>query len=509
MFLLLGLSATNLMSAWQTYQMRPSVEPERVERLLDSLLKKGDPEWGLTRFVEDSLYADDERMEAATILAALYNRREDPARALLALFYISRELETDWTSEQNLLAAEAYARLNRRDWSETMLSKIPEDHQLTDVAQTLKIYWILQGINDRDSLVEIRSLFERQIERTYDPMSLMLSFHGLGLCYYAAGISECDDTSSAYFDVVLKEYPIDYPDLLPLLGRLIPYSLYWSGIAATHRADGWTALASSEKILYSYPDVPFWDDAAIRYASLQMLRSMTDSVKVAVDLLFDRTRDTHRALEGKLLLASVLAREGAFDSAAASFAALSRQLPVGDTLRVLSHSGMVTSLLEHSRLIPAADSIISCLQSIDLSAYNPLAIAKIDCEIAERYMSERRVDDADSFYRLSLRYYPDPATEIRAHLGLAYTSLANGEWDRSIKHYEKVVAFLEDYEVPDGYLADIRFNMGLAYFQRSQTSPENRHGDIKLARSSFKAAADLDPDGETGKNAAQRLKDLK
>jgi len=508
-FVLLGLSFFNGYAGWDTYQMRPSVEPERVERLLDSLITMGDVEWALTMFVEDSLYEADERMEAATLLAAYYNRIENPARALLALFYISRELETDWTIEQNLIAAEAYARLNRKDWSESMLSEIGQEYYLSDIAQTLKIYWMLENLSNADTLIEIRSQFERQMERTYDPMTLMLSFHGLGLCYLASGIQQYYDTAGAYFDVVLKEYPLDYPDLLPLLGRLIPYTLYWSGIAATRRGDGWTALATTEEILYSHADMHFWDDAAIRYASLQMRRGKLDSVRVAVNMMLERTTNEHRALEGKLLLASCLLYENSYDSAAVDFAALSRQLPVGDTLRVLAYSGMETSLLAYSRYIFEVDSLIPRLTRLELSEYNPLAIAKLDCELAERFLRERRISDADSFYTLTLRYYPDQGTRTRAHLGLAYTSLANGEWNRSIEHYEKAVDYLIDYEVPDGIMADIRLNMGLAYFQRSQNSSANTRKDLRLARSSFKEAAELDPEGEAGITAKQRLKDLK
>ncbi|MBD3286174.1 tetratricopeptide repeat protein, partial [candidate division WOR-3 bacterium] len=458
LFILLGLSATCGFADWNTKQMRPSVEPERIERLLDSLITMGDVEWALTKFVEDSLYEYDERMEAATLLAAYYNRIEKPARSLLALFYISRELETDWTTEQNLIAAEAYARLNRRDWSESMLSEIDEMDYLSDVSRTLHTYSMLEGLSDPDSLIEVRSQFERQLERTFDPMTLMLCFHGLGLCYLASGIGEHYDTAGAYFDVVLKEYPLDYPDLLPLLGRLIPYSLYWSGLAAARRGDGWTALATSEEILYSHPEMHFWDEAAIRYASLQMRREKLDSVRIAVNMMLERTTNEHSALEGKLLLASCLLYERKYDSAAVAFASLSRQLPVGDTLRVLAYSGLETSLLAYSRNILDVDSIIPRLTRLNLAEYNPLAMARLDCELAERFLRERRVDEADSFYNLTLRYYPDQGTRTHAHLGLAYTSLADGEWNRSIEHYEKAVEYLHSYEVPDGIMADIRLN---------------------------------------------------
>jgi len=145
--------------------MRPSVEPPRVEYLLDSMLVLGDPGPGLTRFVEDSANLPAERMHAATLLAAYHNRREEPARALLALFYVSRELGGSWNSEQALIAAEAYARLGNLEWAEASLDLIPQTDYLAETAQTLRIYAGLEAMQSADSLVEMRSRFERQLER--------------------------------------------------------------------------------------------------------------------------------------------------------------------------------------------------------------------------------------------------------------------------------------------------------------------------------------------------------
>jgi|GEM_PF-2683972 len=517
--LLLILGASPLSAVWEMKTMRPTVEPPRVEMLLDSLLAKGDPERGLIRFVEDSLHSPEERLQAATLLAALHNRREEPARALLALFYISRELDTTWTPAQALIAAEAYYRLGHRDWAKTWLDHIPYTHPLTEVVQVLRVYGILENMADPDSLVEVRSRFERALERYYDPMALMLSLHGLGLCYLAKGTAAAcdtaaaylsfamDDTAAAYLSFALKEYR-ESAGRLPLVERLTPYSLYWTAIAASRRGDGWAALAAWEGILYEYPETIFWEEGAVQYAALQLKRGKTDSVRWATSLLLERTTDPHRVLEGRLLAASVFAYEEHYDSAAVAFASLSRALAIGDTLRVLSHAGMTGSLLRYSRGIPEPDSIPVCLARLELSGYNPLAIAEINSEIAERFLIQRRIEKADSFFERGLRYYPNPVIETRARLALAYISLARGKYSSSITHYEWVLEFVDRYGISFEGLADVQLSLGLAYLQRSRSSSQNRNDDLRRARLSFREALALDPAGEAGDAARRQLKEI-
>ncbi len=368
--------------AWQMDNMRPTVEPPRVEGLLDSMLVLGNPGPGLTSFVEDSLNTPDERSHAATLLAAFYNRREDPARALLALFYISRELDTEWTPEQALIAAESYSRLGLHDWAQGTLERIPYTHSMTELVRILHVYAALETLQDKDSLLEIRSRFERGLERSSDPMALMLALHGLGLCYIARGTAAAydtamaylrvavEDTAAAYLSFALQEYR-DYSNDLPLAKRLIPYSLYWSGRASVHRGDGWTALQSFEEIMYDYPNAMFWEEAVVQYGALQLKRSLTDSVRFAANLLFENAGSLHKVLEARLLLATAAAYDFHYDSAAVAFASLSRALRIGDTMRVLSHAGMAASLLRYSESITDLDRVPATLQALDLSGYKP------------------------------------------------------------------------------------------------------------------------------------------
>lgn len=500
--------------------MRPPVEPPRVEYLLDSMLTLGDPGDGLTRFVEDSANLPEERSHAATVLAAYHNRNEEPARGLLALFYISRELGADWTPEQAFIASEAYARLGNQEWAEESLDKIPYTSYLKETVQALRIYGAFEEMKDPDSLIEIRSRFERQLERSSDPAALILSLHGLGLCYLAKGsVGDYDtasvllsfameDTASAYLSFALEEYRKLGQDL-PLISRLMPYGIYWAGIADTRRGDGWGALKKTEEIYLHYPHSRFWNESVIRYSALQMRRGLLDSARVAAQILLARSSDPHRVMEARLVLATVLGREEHYEQAAVEFAALSRSIEVGDTLRVLSHAGMVGSLIRYTRTIFSADSIPVCLSRLNLSGYNPLAISQVCAEVGERYLAERDIGSAEQYLTRALRYYPDPVTEFRSRLALAGIGLAEGDWDASIENYERVEVIADLYNINLLQVADLHFNMGLAYLERARNHSPDRSGDLRKARSSFREASKLDPHGETGSLARQRLENLK
>lgn len=499
--------------------MRPPVEPPRVEVLLDSLLAKGDPGSGLTRFVEDSTNSAEERLQAATLLAAYHNRREEPARALLAIFYISRALETDWTPDQALIAAEAYARLGNQEWAEESLDRIPYTHYLTETVQTLHIYATFEEMKDPDSLVEIRSRFERQLERCSDPIALMLSLHGLGLCYIAKGTAAAydtaaallslamEDTAAAYLSFATKEYR-KYAQEIPLVKRLLPYSLYWSGKAASRGGYGWMTLEAYEEILHKHPEAIFWEEAVLQYGALQLKRHLTDSVRFAANLLLKDAHDPRKVLEARLLLASAMAYDGQYDSAAVAFASLARSIEIGDTLRVLSRAGMTASLLRYSESIEDPENVAVRLAELDLSGYNPLAIPEINSKIAERFLIQRRIDEASSFFALSLRYYPNPATETRSRLALAYISLAKGEYTSSIANYERALELVERYGFSFDGLADVQLSLGLAYLQRSRSEDGNGLADLRRARSSFREALALDPKGETGDAARRQLENI-
>jgi len=518
-FFMLAFSAGTVHGFCDASLMRPPVEPPRIETLLDSMLVLGDPGRGLTRFVEDSANTSEERLHAATLLASYHNRKEEPARALLALFYIRRETGEDWSPEQSLIAAEAYARLGHRDWSEASLDRIPYTHSLTEVAQVLRVYGAFEKMKDPDSLVEIRSRFERQLERCSDPMALMLSLHGLGLCYIAKGTAAAydtaaallslamDDTAAAYLSFATKGYR-KYSQEIPLVKRLLPYSLYWSGRAATRSGNGWIALQAYEEILNKYPEAIFWDEAVVQYGALQLKRHLTDSVRFAANLLLKRSREPYKLLQARLLLASAMAYEAEYDSAAAAFASLARSIEIGDTLRVLSRAGMTASLLRYSESIEDPDSIAVRLAELDLSGYNPLAIPQINSEIAERFLIQRRIDEAESFFARTLRYYPNPGTETRARLALAYISLAKGEYTSSIANYEKVLELVDRYGFSFDGLADVQLSLGLAYLQRSRSEDGNGLADLRRARSSFREALALDPKGETGDAARRQLENI-
>lgn len=515
---MLAFSAGTVHGFCNASLMRPPVEPPRIEALLDSMLVLGDPGRGLTRFVEDSVNTSEERLHAATLLAALHNRREEPARALLAIFYISRA-ETSWTPEQALIAAEAYARLGHQDWSETSLDRIPYTHSLTEVAQVLRVWGAFEKMKAPDSLVEIRSRFERQLERCSDPMALMLSLHGLGLCYIAKGTAAAydtaaallsftmEDTAAAYLSFATKGYR-KYTKEIPLVKRLLPYSLYWSGRAAIRSGNGWIALEAYEEILNKYPEAIFWDEAVVQYGALQLKRFKTDSVRFAANLLLKRSREPYKLLQARLLLASAMAYEAKYDSAAAAFASLARSIEIGDTLRVLSRAGMTASLLRYSKSIEDPDSIAVRLAELDLSGYNPLAIPQINSEIAERFLIQRRIDEAESFFARTMRYYPNPATETRARLALAYISLAKGKYTSSIANYERALELVDRYGFSFDGLADVQLSLGLAYLQRSKSEDGNGLADLRRARSSFREALALDPEGETGDAARRQLEGI-
>lgn len=504
---------------WDAASLRPSVEPPRVEYLLDSMMTLGDPGRGLTRFVEDSTNTPEERSHAATLLAAYYNRNEEPARALLALFYVRRETGKEWSAEQALVAAEAYDRLGNREWTEASLDLIHPQSYLVEVAHTLRIYGMLEDMRDTDSLVEIRSRFERQLERSSDPSALLLAVHGLGLCYLAKGtLSACDtasvflgfamsDTASAYLSFALEEYR-KYGQNLPLIERLTTYGIWWSGTADLARGDGWGALDAAEEIYLGYPDSRFWDASAVRYGVLQLQRGRSDSARLAATELIKNTREERFIQQGRLILASADARVGAYDSAAVAFASLSRSLAVGDTLRVLAHAGMAASLVKFIYTIPEADSIIPALQRLDLSGYNALALPRVNCEIGTRLLEERQLCQADTFFRRSLRYYPDPLTETRSRLNLGIIALAQGDWSGSIENYERALTLISFYEMNVSGLADMRFNVGLAYLERSRCSNGNGPDDLRRARTFLRQASELDPGGETGELARKRLREL-
>lgn len=513
------VAPVTIQAFWSAHEMRPTVEPARVEGLLDSMLVLGDPGPGLTRFVEDSTHAPEERLHAATLLAAYHNRREEPARALLALFYISQELDTKWTPEQALIAAEAYARLGNQEWAEEALDMIPYTHSSTELVGTLRIYGTFETLEDPDSLIEIRSRFERQLERSSDPMAIILSIHGLGLCYLAKGTVSAydtasallsiadDDTASAYLCFPLKEYA-DFGQGLPLIDRLIPYSLYWTGIAHNRRGDGWGALAAWEELFLNHQDSKQWESAAVNYAALQLYRGKVDSVRSSSARLMDRTTSERRLLEARLLYASALSKEECYDTSAMEFAALSRALPAGDTLRVLAYSGMVGALVGYATGIPQVSGIVPGLVELDLSGYNPLAVSGVNCYIAERYLSAHQMNEADSFYRRALRYYPDPITELRARLGMGMITMAQGDWVGSIEHNERALVLIERYDLAIPWLADLQLNMGLAYLERSKSSNGDGNVDMRKARASFREALALDPGGETGEIARRHLDNI-
>ncbi len=511
--------ATAVSGFWNAASLRPSVEPARVEYLLDSMLTLGDPGRGLTRFVEDSTNTAEERSHAATLLAAYHNRKEEPARALLALLYIRRETGADWTPEQALIAAEAYYRLGNREWAEASLEQIPSNNYLVELAQTLRIYAAFEEMRNTDSLVEIRSRFERQLERCSDPTALILSVQGLGLCYLAKGTAgACDtasvylgfamsDTASAYLSFALEEYRRHGQDL-PLIERLAPYGIWWAGTADLARGDGWGALAAAEEIYLKYPFSRFWNSSIVRYGVLQLERGRLDSARLAALKLIENTRDERFVQQGRLILASADAHDGSYGSAASAFAALSRSLSVGDTLRVLSHSGMAGALVRLVLSIPEADSIAPTLARLDLSGYNPLSLAQVICETGTRYLEERRLLEADTFFRRALRYYPDPLTETRCRLCLGIIALALGNWSGSIENYERALTLISAYKMQVSGLADLRFNVGLAYLERSRNSNGNGQEDLRRARICLREASELDPGGETGELARKRLKEL-
>jgi len=347
----------------------------------------------------------------------------------------------------------------------------------------------------------------------------MLSLHGLGLCYLLKGSAAACDTASAYLELALEDTASaylsfarqayrEYGQGLALIERLLPYGLYWAGVADIQRGDGWGALADFEKLYLNYPESRFWDEAAVRYSALQMQRGELDSARAAAESLLERTTDLHRALEARLILASVLSRRGRYRDAAVGFASLSRALAVGDTLRVLAHAGMVGSLLRVTETIAEADSIPGRLARLELSGYNPLAIPQVNIQIAVRFLAERRLTEAADFFRRSLRYYPDPWAETQARLGLAWIALAEGDWDASIEHYERALKLVDRYRISFSGLADVRFNVGLAYLERWRSSPDAGDADLERARSSFREALALDPAGETGELARKRLQSM-
>lgn len=504
----LALPFTMLFGFWNAAVMRPPVEPVRVELLLDSLLKMGNPERGLTKLVEDSLRPSEERLKAATILSALYNRRENPAKALLVLFYAERETGVAWDPEQNLIAAEAYSRLGRSDWALTHLGRIPKESDLSEVAHTLEIFEQLSAVTDKDSIVEVRSDFERVLERYSDPAAILLAVEGLGLSYLAKATPESIDTAAGYFSLIADEYRKQ--DLyMPYIERLAPFSLYWSGISAGLCGDGWTALSAWERIFKEHPQSRFWEEASVRYASLMVRRWMPDSATLIIEKLLAATSDTHRIYEARMLKASAHGLKERYDLAAEEFAGLLRVIPPGDTLRVLAYAGMVEALVQYSRSVYEADSIAPRLERLGLSGYNPVALPRICVEIGERYIAERRLPEADSFLDRALGFYPDMGVETQAQLDLAWISLAWGHWDKAITHYERSLELMDRLGIKFSGLADVRFNIGLAYLERSRCTPNgNGKADFTMARTCFRDALALDPRGETGQLARKKLEEM-
>lgn len=505
---ILSLLSTTIFGFWDAGVMRPSVEPARVEILLDSLIQRGDPERGLVKMVEDSLRSSEERLKAATVLSALYNRKENPAKALLVLFYVEKETGAKWDEEQLLVAAEAYSRLGRRDWAETNLDRIPEDSYLKETAEVLKSYEFLRTMQNRDSLVYVRSRFERSLERFSDPLAIMLAVQGLGLTYVAKSTPESLDTATGYFGLIVHEYQ-GQDMYMPYLARLTPYSLYWSGTAANVRGDNWTALDAWEKLHKEHRDSRFWEEASVRFAAIMVRRWMPDSATIILSSLLAVTSDTHRILEARMLQASAQGLKERYDLSAETFANLLRSIPPGDTLRVLAYSGMVYALLEHSRTFFEADSIAPGLERLNLSGYNPLALPRVSLEIGERYIAERNLPQASYYLHRALEYYPDMLTETQARLDLAYVALANGEWDNTITHYERALELVKRQGLTFGGLADVRFNVGLAYLERSKCSTNGEgKADLSRARMCFREASNLDPRGETGTLARKKLEEI-
>lgn len=134
-----------------------------------------------------------------------------------------------------------------------------------------------------------------------------------------------------------------------------------------------------------------------------------------------------------------------------------------------------------------------------------MAIPEINEKLAERYLMQRNVAAADSFFARALRYYPNPVIEARSRLGLAYIALAHGDYSESIDHYERVLNLLELYNLRFDGMADVQLNVGLAYLQRSKSESGNGNVDLRRARSSFREALDLDPTGEAGITARKQL----
>jgi tetratricopeptide (TPR) repeat protein len=167
--------------------------------------------------------------------------------------------------------------------------------------------------------------------------------------------------------------------------------------------------------------------------------------------------------------------QGTYDAAISEY----RQVLSGDPRRPGIHYRLGRTLLARSRQTNAVEDVTAALHEFEQELQSEPSNANAAYEIAEIHRDAEEFDEAQQFFEVALKYYPDFE---EAHLGLAATLMSLQKPEPALPHLQKAISLKSQDEVSWYRLSQVYGVLGQAEEQKKAFAEFQRLHSQKSAQ---------------------------